>query len=436
MINGISVLNTVQDNGADVSVSSFGQLNMTGLPSVVASNVVGVEKKVAYAVQLGKSLLTFSAVASTNYSFMLQGCSMVTGQYKEVPISYTSGASTSTAIISAAITALINDVTDFNVVATDNGSGVVALTGKASTDIAFNAPVFYIKESDSNIAVTAPLTVSFSAAPTGGRTAQGQCVVSDAGALTSIIITDGGEGYITAPTATFAGGAGSSAAATVAIFEGSVVSLAAAVTAGSGYTCRQGWVSQGTQRAIYRKYQYNQPNATNGTLVSYPVLSNVNAAYSYDEWIISVNEFPKGGNTTVSSPTVTAQYSILVYTAATNVATLNSFWGSLNNLAKGYKSVMNDSGASNTAALTAATGAIAYTAGGSPAFGAVSLGIMPNDIIVIGTGVVPSASAGGVSRIVSTTSNTAGLGAFGGGTAATNVTADVFKHVKRRPIAL
>ena len=61
---------------------------------------------------------------------------------------------------------------------------------------------------------------------------------------------------------------------------------------------------------------------------------------------------------------------------------------------------------------------------------------MPNDIIVIGSGVVPSASAGGVSRIVSTTSNTAGLGAFGGGTASTNVTAATYKHVKRRPIAL
>lgn len=435
MINAISVLNTVQDNGADVSVDSFGQLNMTGLPSVTAINVSSIQKLSARSEQIGKSLLTFTSANTTDYSFVLDGFSMATGYAKQVPINYTSPASSSTAIISAAITELVNSVTDFNVVATDNGSGVVALAGKASTPTCFNAPTFAIRESDSNIAVTAPLTVSFAAAPTGGRTAQGICVVSDAGALTSVIVTDGGEGYITAPTATFAGGAGSSAAATMMIFEGSVVG-ASSITAGSGYTCRAGWVAQGNQAAIYNKYQYNQPNATGGTGQTYPVLSNVSAALSYDEWIISVNDFPIGGNTTVSSPTVTAQFSILVNTAATNVNTLNSFWGSLNNLQKGYKCVMNDSGASNTAALTAATGAIAYTAGGSPAFGAVSLGIMPNDIIVIGTGVVPSASAGGVSRIVSTTSNTAGLGAFGGGTATTNVSADVFKHVKRRPIAL
>lgn len=435
MINAISVLNTVQDNGADVSVDSFGQLNMTGLPSVTAINVSSIQKLAARSEQIGKSLLTFTSVASTQYSFVLDGFSMATGYAKQVPINYTSPASSSTAIISAAITELVNSVTDFNVVATDNGSGVVALAGKASTPTCFNAPTFAIKESDSNIAVTAPLTVSFTAAPTGGRTAQGICVVSDAGALTSVIITDGGEGYITAPTATFAGGAGSSAAATVLIFEGSVVGLAAAVTAGSGYTCRQGWVAQGNQAAIYNKYQYNQPNATGGTGQTYPVLSNVSAALSYDEWIVSVNNFPIGGNTTVSSPTVTTQFSILVNTAATNVDTLNSFWGSLNNLQKGYKCVMNDSGASNTAELTAASGAIAYVAGGTPTFGAVSLGIVPNDIIVIGTGVVPSASAGGVSRIVSTTSNTAGLGVFRE-VAATNVTAATYKHVKRRPIAL
>ena len=435
MINAISVLNTVQDNGADVSVDSFGQLNMTGLPSVTAINVSSIQKLSARSEQIGKSLLTFTSVASTQYSFVLDGFSMATGYAKQVPINYTSRTSSTTALISADITALINQITDFNVVATDNGSGVVALSAKASTPTCFNAPTFAIKESDSNIAVTAPLTVSFTAAPTGGRTAQGICVVSDAGALTSVIITDGGEGYITAPTATFSGGAGSSAAATMMIFEGSVVGTSA-ITAGSGYTCRAGWVAQGNQAAIYNKYQYNQPNATGGTGQTYPVLSNVSASLSYDEWIISVNDFPIGGNTTVSSPTVTAQFSILVNTAATNVNTLNSFWGSIANLQKGYKCVMNDSGASNTAALTAATGAIAYVAGGTPAFGAVSLGIMPNDIIVIGSGVVPSASAGGVSRIVSTTSNTAGLGVFGGGTADTNVTAATYKHVKRRPIAL
>lgn len=435
MINAISVLNTVQDNGADVSVDSFGQLNMTGLPSVTAINVSSIQKISARSEQIGKSLLTFTSANSTAYSFVLSGFSMATGYAKDVPINYTSPASSSTSIISAAITEMINQVTDFNVVATDNGSGVVALAGKASTTTCFNAPVFTIKESDSNIAVTAPLTVSFAAAPTGGRTAQGICVVADGGTLTSIIITDGGEGYITAPTATFAGGAGSSAAATMIIFEGSVV--ASTITnAGSGYTCRAGWVAQGTQAAIYNKYQYNQPNATGGTGQTYPVLANVTSGYTYDEWIISVNDFPIGGNTTVSSPTVTAQFSILVYTSATNVNTLNSVWGSLANLQKGYKTVMNDSGSSNTVALTALTGALAITANGNPAFDAVSLGIMPNDILAVGTAVIPSVSGGGVGRVVLLTSATAGFVAKGGNNVGTDVSTATFKHVKRRPIAL
>jgi hypothetical protein len=170
--------------------------------------------------------------------------------------------------------------------------------------------------------------------------------------------------------------------------------------------------------------------------LQFPQLNSLETASTYDEWIISYNYVAKSGNTTFATQTFTSQISILVKTGVTNVNTLNSFWGTLANLKKGYRSIMNDSGASNTAALTAATGAIAYVAGGTPAFGAVSLGIVPNDIIVIGSGVVPSAAAGGVTRIVSSTSNTAGLGAFGGGVAATNVDAAVYKHVKRRPISL
>lgn len=433
MINAISVLETVQDNGADVSVDSFGQLNMTGLPSVTAINVSSIQKLAARSEQTTKSLLTFSAVASTQYSFVLDGFSMATGIPKQVPINYTSAASTSTAIISADITALIESITDFNVDATDNGSGVVALAGKASTPTCFNAPTFAIRESDSNISVTAPLTVSFAAAPTGGRTAQGICVVSNAGALSSVIITDGGEGYVTAPAATFSGGAGSSAAATIILFEGSVV--ASTITnAGSGYTCRQGWVAQGNQAAIYNKYQYNQPNATGGTGQTYPVLSNVSASLSYDEWIISVNDFPIGGNTTVSSPTVTAQFSILVNTAATNVNTLNSFWGSIANLQKGYKSIINDGTNAAIANDALTTGVITFST-----TSALLYGIMPNDIVVIGTGAVPSTTGGAVVRMQVITSATAGV--FVAGTGLNTVTANAisattYKHVKRRPIAL
>lgn len=435
MINQLVVLNTVQDNGADAIVDSNGILNITGANAFPAIDIQDIQKISAQAEQLTKSLMTFTNANSTAYDFIIDGYSMATGVPKSVSIPYTSPASSSTSIISAAITTLINNVPDFNVVATDNTSGVIALVGKTATTTSPNAPLFAIKESNSLIAVTAPLTVSFTAAPTGGRTAKATCVVAGAGTLTSLIITDPGEGYITAPTATFAGGAGSSAAATMMIFEGQVVGTSA-VTAGSGYTCRVGLVEVGTFDSLNLKYGAKQPNQTNAVPLQFPQLNSLETGSTYDEWIISYNYFAKSGNTTFATQTLTSQISILVKTGVTNVNTLNSFWGVLANLKKGYKTIMNDSGASNTAALTAATGAIAYVAGGSPAFGAVSLGIVPNDIIVIGTGVVPSASAGGVSRIVSTTSNTAGLGAFGGGTAATNVSAEVFKHVKRRPISM
>lgn len=435
MINQLTVLNTVQDNGADVMVDSLGLLNITGADSFPANSITNISKYAYQAEQLTKVRLTFTSVASTTYTLTLSGYNMQTGIPFQQVITYTSAASTSSSIISAAVTALINAIPNGNITATDSGSGVVDLIGKTATNVCPNAPLFTVKESDSNIAVTAPLTVSFTAAPTGGRTAKAVCVVSDAGALSSLIITDPGEGYITAPTATFAGGGGSSAAATMMIFEGQVVGTSA-VTAGSGYVARVGLLAQGTYNAIRNKYNVGGPYDSNATPIPYAALNNLESGSTYDEYVISYNLNPPSGNTTFTSLTDTNQVSIIVKRTATNASTLIAFWGTLDNLQKGYKCWMSDSGVSNTVALTAATGALAYTAGGSPAFGAVSLGIMPNDILVIGTGVVPSASAGGVVRVSSSTSNTAGLAVFGGGVAGTNVSADVYKVVRRRPISL
>ncbi len=199
MINNLVVLNTVQDNGADAIVDYNGNLNVTRVGAFPAIDIQDIQKISAQSEQICKSLLTFTNANSTSYDFILEGHSMATGVPKSVTIPYTSPASSTTSIISAAITTLINNVPDFNVVATDNTSGVIALAGKTATATSPNAPLFAVKEANSLIAVTAPLTVSFTAAPTGGRTAKATCVVADGGTLTSLIITDPGEGYITAP---------------------------------------------------------------------------------------------------------------------------------------------------------------------------------------------------------------------------------------------
>jgi len=76
------------------------------------------------------------------------------------------------------------------------------------------------------ITITAPgtgyaaatTTVTFSAAPAGGRTAQGVAVIASTGVIVAISVTDQGQGYIAAPTVTIAStGAGAGATATAAI---------------------------------------------------------------------------------------------------------------------------------------------------------------------------------------------------------------------------
>ena len=437
MINNLVVLNTVQDNGADAIVDYNGNLNVTRVGAFPAIDIQDIQKISAQSEQICKSLLTFTSQATTSYDFIIEGYSMATGVPKSVTIPYSSPASSSTSIISAATTLVINNTPDFNVVATDNGSGVVALAGKTATATSPNAPLFAVKESSSLIAVTAPLTVSFTAAPTGGRTARATCVVSDAGALTGLIITDPGEGYVTAPLATFAGGAGSSAAATMMIFEGQVVGTSA-ITPGSGYTCRVGLVAQGTFNALNLKYGAKQPAQTNAVPLQFPELNNLETGSTYDEWIISYNKVTISGNTTFATITETKQISILVKTGVTNVNTLNSFWGTLANLKKGYKTVINDGGTCSITNTALTDGVITYTA---TAPNALVMGIMPNDIIAIGTAPTPSTAAGAVVRAIGITSVSSGVasGLFVTGSglvAATAFTAVAYKHVKRRPIAL
>lgn len=65
-------------------------------------------------------------------------------------------------------------------------------------------------------------------------TATGTSIVNS-GAVTGVVITDGGSGYTSAPTVTFTGGAGTGAAATATISNGVVTSVTV-TTPGSGYT--------------------------------------------------------------------------------------------------------------------------------------------------------------------------------------------------------
>lgn len=65
---------------------------------------------------------------------------------------------------------------------------------------------------------TSAPTVSFSAAPTGGRTAQGIVEVDYITGVRSVRVTDPGFGYTSAPTVSFSGGGGSGMAATATLF--------------------------------------------------------------------------------------------------------------------------------------------------------------------------------------------------------------------------
>ena len=83
-------------------------------------------------------------------------------------------------------------------------------------------------------------TVTFSAAPGGGRTATAVAITTSVGgsrSLKEIVLTDAGKGYVEEPTVTITGGGGVGAAVTVGIEtyrQG--VSKATVISSGNGYT--------------------------------------------------------------------------------------------------------------------------------------------------------------------------------------------------------
>lgn len=439
-IKAISVLNTVTDNGGDCIVDKKGNVNITGVPfTIPAVNIQSMKRIPSVVGQYQKQIVTYTVANSYTYDITIEGNNTTTGSPLSQTVSYISDAAATTAEISAAVTLLVNGFSGFSVSATDSGSGVVALAGTAAY------PTFTVYENDTNIVVTAVLTVAFATAPAGGRTATGRVVVSDGGIPSSIIIDDGGSGYLSPLDAsistialTFAGGAGASAAGYAVIFEGSVVGTVLTV-AGTGYTNRAGIQVAGTPAALLLKY--DNPSTTNASnAYAFASLANLTSGYTYTEWQINYNSFVGAGKPNFAQTTSLSQAVVLVYESATNQATLNNVaWGSLYNLQQGYRCMFLDSGTSNTVIATVATGAIAITAGGTPAFDAVSLCITPNDIIACGGYNIPETAAGFVGVVVAITSATAGFVQKGGyniAASSTVNTGQVFKVVKRFPLSV
>ena len=77
MINKASVLNTIANNGGDVSIVG-GAVNITGLDSIplVGLGIGGVERIAAKAEQIQKTRLTFTSENSATYQFAISGYSM------------------------------------------------------------------------------------------------------------------------------------------------------------------------------------------------------------------------------------------------------------------------------------------------------------------------------------------------------------------------
>jgi len=275
-------------------------------------------------------------------------------------------------------------------------------------------------------------------------------VVADSGTLATgiagaIKLLDGGEGYLSAPTFTFAGGGGGSAAAgTAFLSEGRVVGVN--TTGGTAYNSRIGITEVGTARAIRAKYGYLASSLSNPGSPFLVGLASLTDGNTYSEWVFLYNSPVEGGVGVRATTTATIQQSLFVNQGFTTVSTtgscpdldtLDSYWGILANTKLGFKVNISDSIAANTAAaVTAATGAITLVAGGTPALGAVSSGMKPGDIIVVGTGLIISAAATGIFVASLFTTNLLGFVQFGSSSIVADLsTATVYKLVKRKPIA-
>jgi hypothetical protein len=419
MINQLTVLNTVQANGADAIIDNLGALNITGAGSLPAAGVTNVEIIPSSAEQIQKATLTFTSANSTVYTFIIGGYAMSTNAYTAKIVTFTSAASATTSTISAQATAAVNALSDFNVTASDSGSGVVVLTAKTATPTCSDAPIFTVSENDNNIAVTAVATATCTAAPTGGRTAVLEPVFNTSGVMTSIRIVDGGQGYLALPTVTIANGAGagsSAPTATAVIFEGAVVRIVFSAGTTYAYTAYKGFVVVGTGAALKRKYNYTANTAQAATASNYSALANAVDASVYTEVIVSYTTAPIMNNTSYSSPVITGQVSVIVLESATNAALLTSAYGVFANLAKGYSTsiqamvALDGSTAVTTTDFVVNTGILTLSA-------AQSNGVKANDIILVGASpaFANTINANAIAKVLSLASNLSVVAQIGGG---------------------
>ena len=440
MINYLKVLNTVTANGADVVIDNLGQLNVSGICSIPATSIYDVQIQPAYAQQIQKATLTFTAANSTVYTFTLQGFSTTSGVSSNRVITFTSGATATASTISAQATAAVNALSGFNVSASDSGSGVVVLTASAATTACPNAYAFNVAETDSNIAVTAVATATAAAAPTGGRTAVLEPVINTSGVMTGIRIVDGGEGYLAAPAITIAngGGAGSAApTATSIIFEGAVVGITFTAGTSYTYTAYKGFAVFGTGAAIKAFYGYNSNQAQAASAPAYADLALLEDGSNYTQVTISYKDAPISGITTFAQTTTTGQILVCVKEGVSNANDLIAGWGTFNNLRKGLKTnfsacvALDGTTAVTTTTFVVATGVVTLSA-------ANSTGIQANDIVLAGA--TPAfgntADTNLVAKVLSVASNTSVIAQIGGGNLIAAITGQTLatRVVKRSPI--
>lgn len=427
MINFFNVLDTVTANSADFQVTTNGNLNITGLPQIDAGSITNIEVIPASAEQIKKQTLTFTAANSTYYSFNIQGYALSNGSAVTKTVSFTSAAAATTSTISAQAAAAVEALSDFNVGATDSGSGVIVLTASAATATCASAPLFNIIEADSNIAVTTDATATCAAAPTGGITAILEPVFNSSGVMTSIRIINRGAGYLAAPAITIANGAGagsSAPTATCTIFEGEVVAVQFTAGTSYAYTAYEGFTVVGTGAAIKAKYGYIA-NANNRAVpTAFQKLSSLTDAYNYTEIIISYTTNPPAGTTQYTTTTNTAQASLCVYESATNANDIIAAgYGSVANLRKGYRvqfqaAVALDGTTSiTTTTAVVATGVLTLSA-------AQSNGIKSGDILLVGTTLAYKnvADTNAIAKVLGVASNTSLVCQIGGNNLVASIT--------------
>jgi hypothetical protein len=202
---------------------------------------------------------------------------------------------------------------------------------------------------------------------------------------------------------------------------GTTIVTGVAVTAVTGGGSVLGVIGAGTPAILQSKYGYD----ANSNSMTYSDMVNLTTGYYYTEVIIDWLGTGYSGNSGFKGEISTNQTVVFVRfdTAATTPSTTNYLdllgsYGTVTALQAGYRAVLS-SPATTTAAVTAATGAIALASG---AVTFATLGAQAGDYIVIGTD---------ITKITGVTGLTAGFG-----TLTTTASAATFKFASWRNLPL